>query len=421
MFLALGFVQAVLTARLLGPEGYGTVAVALAIVNVTATCATLGFGPLAVREVARLSVRDDWSDLRGFLFFSALAVVGASMALTFGLAGLALGTAFIEAHYRLEIALACVALLPAALIIYTRGVLHGFGRVLAAQFPGDLLRPLILVNGLAIIYFVALPVTTTDYLILVIGAACLAGGMAVAMSWRAVARRVPTTSRTFLPRKWSGAATTFLAISLFTVLGSELGTLLLGWLSDPRQVGLYQPVARIAPLMLIAKQAIGIPFAPRVVALWEKRDTAELRRMTWLVVLWGTGATFLFCASIVLLAPLFLSVFGEAFLGARQAILIVAVAQVFSAACGPVGLLLSMTGHQRTVVRTQVAGLASTLVLGIWFIPELGADGAALAFAAGVVVWNLLMFLAVKRKLGFDTSLFGARHLALLPKAGIGR
>ena len=419
VFLALGFVQAVFTARLLGPEGYGTVAVALAIVNVTATCAMLGFGPLALREVARLSVRADWSDLRGFLFFSVLAVIGAAMATGGGLALLALGTEVVEPHYRREIAIAALLVLPFAMIFYLRGVLQGFGHVLAAQLPGDVLRPVVLVSGLGLLFLLARPATTTSYFAVAIGAAYLALVIAAVMSWRAVAHRIPAAPRTLRPRQWSGAGATFLAVSLLTILGSELSTLLLGWLSDPRQTGLYQPVARLTPLMLIALQAVSIPFAPRVVALWEKGDAASLHRMTWLVVLSVTGATVLFCGVIVGLAPLILTIFGEDFLSVRQAILFVAIAQVFAAACGPVVLLLSMTGHQRTVVRCQAVGLAINFGLGIWLIPGQGADGAALAFAASAVIWSVLMLVAVRRRLGFDASLFGARRLMWSPQPAI--
>ena len=415
VLLALGFVQAVLTARLLGPEGYGTVAVALAVVNVAATGAMLGFGPLPLREVARLSVRADWSDLRGFLFFSVVAVIGASIVIGGGIALLALATEVVDPHYRHEIAIAVLLVLPFAMIFYFRGVLQGFGHVLASQLPGDVLRPAILVTGLGLLFFLARPATTTSYLAVAIGAAYLAMATAVVMSWRAAARQIPAAPKTLRPRQWSGAGATFLAVSLLTILGSELSTLLLGWLSDPRQTGLYQPVARLAPLMLIAQQAVSIPVAPRVVRFWEKGDAAGLHRMTWLVVLSVTGATILFCGAIVGLAPLILAIFGEDFLSMRQAILIVAVSQVFAAACGPVGLLLSMTGHQRTVVRCRVAGLAVNLALGFLLIPGQGAEGAALAFAAGTLVWTVFMLIAVKRRLGFDASLFGARHLVLSP------
>jgi len=50
--LVLSFAQAVLTARLLGSTGYGTVATILSAAQLLSTAAMFGFGPLAVREIA---------------------------------------------------------------------------------------------------------------------------------------------------------------------------------------------------------------------------------------------------------------------------------------------------------------------------------------------------------------------------------
>ncbi len=415
--LGLGFLQAILTARLLGPEGYGTIAVALAVATIVATCATLGLGPLAVREVARLSVRADWSELRGFLRFSGLAVIGASIVAGGAIAALALWSDLFGASYRREIAMASILVLPLAMLFYFRGVFQGFGQVLAAQLPGDLLRPIVLVGGLGFLFVTASPATTTSYLVIAIGAGFSAAIVAVMIFRGITAHRIPTASQTLHPRQWRRAATPFLAMAVFGVFGGEVNTLLLGWLSGPAETGLFQPVARIAPLMLIGLQAVSVPFAPRVATLWEQGAIAALHRTTWLVTLTTTGATVLTGAAIVVLAPLILSAFGKVFLVAIDAILVVAVAQIFNAACGSVGMLLSMTGHQGTVARCQIAGLTSNLLLGIWLIPSAGVYGAAIAFSGSVVVSNILMLVAVKRILGFNASLLGARYLVVGPDA----
>ncbi len=415
--LGLGFLQAVLTARLLGPEGYGTVAVALSIAAIVATCATLGFGPLSVREVARLSVRADWSELRGFLRFSGIAVIGAGIIAGAAIAALALGTELFDAHFRREVAIACVLVLPLAMLIYFRGVLQGFGQLLAAQLPGDLLRPIILVAGFGLLFVAASRATTIGYLVVAIVASSTAAIVAAMAFWRVTTNRIPAASAASHPRQWSRKATPFLAIAVLGVLGGQINTLLLGWLSSPEETGLFQPVARIAPLMLIGFHAVSVPFAPRVATFWEQGETARLHRTTWLVTLTTTGAAVLTCAAIVVAAPLILSAFGSAFLVVTDAILVVAVAQIFNTACGPVGILLSMTGLQGSVARCQIAGLTSSLLLGIWLIPRAGAYGAAIALSGSVVVWNVLMLVAVKRILGFNPSLLGARYLVVGPEA----
>lgn len=413
--LGLGFLQAVLTARLLGPEGYGIVAVALSVATLAATLAALGFGPLAVREVARLSTRMDWPELGGFLKFSSLTVFIASIVGSVVIGAVALKTEAFDPTFRLEIAVAALLVLPLSALIYIRGVLQGFGQVLAAQVPGDLLRPLVLLGGLSLFVVASWQATTVNYLVVTIVAAGIAAIVATVVCWRTASVHFSTASLVSPGRHWAGAASPFLAMALLGALGGEVNTLLLGWFAGPAEAGLFQPVARIAPILLIALQAVAVPFAPRIATLWEQGEIDRLHKTTWLVTLTTTGATIVICTAVVVAGPVILSAFGKAFVMAAGTLFIVAIAQVFNSACGPVGMLLSMTGYQGVVVRGQIAGLTANLLLGFWLIPDAGVTGAALAFAGNVVVWNLFMLAAVKRILGFDASIFGARHLVTSP------
>ncbi len=301
--LGLGFLQAVLTARLLGPEGYGTVAVALSITAIIATCAMLGFGPFAVREVARLSVRADWSDLRGFLRFSGLAVFGASIIAGAAIAALALGTELFDAHFRREIAIASILVLPLAMLMYFRGVLQGFGQLLAAQLPGDLLRPIIRIAGLGILFVAASRAMTISYLVVAIVASSSAAIVAAVAFWRINTHRIPAASAASHPRQWSRSAAPFFVIFMLGVVGTEANTLLLGWLAGPTEAGLFQPVARLAPIMLIANEALAMPLAPRIAARWAQRDVEGIRHLYRLATRVGTLGTVLIALVLVLLAP----------------------------------------------------------------------------------------------------------------------
>lgn len=409
--LGLGFLQAVLTARLLGPEAFGTVAFALSVATILGTLAMLGFGPLAVREVARLSVREDWGTLRAFLRYSGLAVCVGALACAGVVALLATSTDLFDARFRREVALAALVVPPSALLLYFRGVHQGLGKVLSAQIPGDVLRSLLLVVSLMLLLMVGSEISTIGYLWVTVGVGLVAATVAAVSFWVTLSRGVPATPVVVSHRPWAWAAAPFLAMTALGVLGGEMNTLLLGWLSGPRETGLFQPVARIAPVMLIGLQAVSVPFAPRVAALWEQSETERLRKITWMVSVTTTAVTIVTCAALVGLAPLIFLAFGKVFLVTTGAVLVVAAAQILNAACGPVGMLLSMTGHQWISAACQFGGLVVNTVLGFWLIPQSGAHGAAIAYAGGIAGWNLLMLGAVRRVLGFDASVVGARML----------
>jgi O-antigen/teichoic acid export membrane protein len=409
--LALGFAQAILAARLLGPQGYGVVAVAMSVAAIAGTLTMLGLGPLAVREVARLSVRAEWGRLRGFLRFSTRSVLAASALAAAVIVALALATPLFGPSFRGAVALAAPLAPLLALLAVFRGQCQGFGRVVAAQAPGELLRPALMVAALGLLFAMAGAAAPRAYIILAIGAA-LAGTAAAALTqWRIVATMVPAAPPMMAPREWSGAATPFLALAIAGILQGEVNTLLLGWLVGPTEAGLFQPLARLAPVMLIGMQAVSMRYGPRVSELWAQGDTAQLIRVTRMVTVTTTLFAAATCAAILLLAPWILGIFGKAFTANAAALGWIAAAQMFSVACGPAGLLLTMSGHPSRALAGHLAGLSVNVALGLWLIPQHGAHGAAQAMAGGTVVLNLVMLVGVRRHLGFDPSLAGLLQL----------
>jgi len=403
--LGLLFLQAVLTARLLGPEGYGTIAVALSIATIAATVAMLGFGPLAVREVARLSARADWITLRGFLRYSGLAVIIASLVAGGAIAALALWTGLFGVHFRFEIAIAAVLVLPLAALIYLRGVLQGFGRILSAQVPNDLLRPVIIVGCVGGLLFFGSSISTVGFMTLVLAAACLAALLAAISLARSVRTLAPTKITEVQSRHWGRAAAPFLAIFVLGIIGTEANTLILGWLAGPAEAGLFQPVARLVPIMLIANEALAMPLAPRIAARWEERDLDGIRHLFRLATRFATVVTAIVVLGLVLLAPLIFSAFGREFLVNAHLVLWIGMAQLVSAGTGQAALLLTMAGAMRLRILVQGLMLLVQLGLGLVLIGPFGAAGAALALVGAILVWSILNWLFARVALGIDTSL----------------
>ena len=394
-----------MTARLLGPEGFGTVAFALSIATVTATFAMLGFGPLAVRELARLSVRADWPNLRGFLRFSGFVVFVASLVTAGIIAMLALKTELFDTHFRHEIAVASLLVLPLAMTVYFRGALQGLGQVLLAQLPGDLLRPIILVGFLGALLASGRSATTIDFLILVLCTTGLAAMLAALFLSKSVQIQVNASAAKIEPKKWSLSAAPFFAIFVFAAVGNEANTLLLGWLAGPTEAGLFQPVARLAPIMLIANEALAMPLAPRISALWEKRDLQGIRHHYRLATRVSTMVTVLVVLGMVLLAPLIFSAFGHEFLVNSHLILWIGLAQIVNASTGAAGQLLAMAGAMRLRIIAQGLTVIIQVGLGLLLVGPFGADGAAMALVGAILVWSLAHWLFAKLVLGIDTSL----------------
>ena len=195
---------------------------------------------------------------------------------------------------------------------------------------------------------------------------------------------------------------------MVAILLGEIATLMLGWLAGPREAGLFQPVARIVPLMVLPAQVVSASFAPRVAELWALGERVRVMRLTHTFTLITSAMTLAVVGLLILAAPLIMRIFGAEFLPSAALLWIVGLAQLLNAAAGPVGQLMTMTGHAGNALRGQLAALAVNLLLGIVLIPSQGAQGAAIAMAGGLAVWNLVLLARARQLLGFDPSLLGA-------------
>ncbi|MEM1346880.1 MAG: polysaccharide biosynthesis C-terminal domain-containing protein, partial [Pseudomonadota bacterium] len=134
-------------------------------------------------------------------------------------------------------------------------------------------------------------------------------------------------------------------------------------------------------------------------------ETARVIAISRQVTLTTTAATLALVAAILAAAPTILAAFGPEFVAAAPALWWIGAAQCLNAALGPVSSLLMMADRAEAVLRAQVLALAITLLLGLALIPGMGANGAAIALAGGIVAWGLGMLWRSKRDLGIDPSL----------------
>lgn len=406
--LALGFLQAVLCARLLGAEGYGMLALALAVAQIAATVALLGLHGLAVRRVAELMAVKALREIRSFtgraLAIAAMTGLGASLIL----AGAAVAFAGWLAPYDGVLLAASLLVLPVALIQLFRGVTQGAGATVRSQLPGDIIRPALFCAALLIVAATGTMLTPSFGLLLLAAAWLLATAIGGVWCRTAISRPEIGRPDDVAPFRLLAAAIPFLGLNLGAIAMAEAGTLLLGLFAPPDEVGIYQPAARLLVLMTVPIQAAAIAFAPRIAELNARGEIAAISALTRRFTLVTTVGTVVVSLAMALTAPWLLALFGGEFASAAPLVWIFALTQIAHAACGPVGYLMTMTGRTGSALRGQLAGLTANLVGGVVLVYFYGAPGAAMAASFGILVWNFVLVVMVRRQFHFDPTLVSA-------------
>lgn len=405
--LGLGFLQTLLLARLLGAEGYGEVVAVVSVATMAAWIGVLGLNGLAVREVARFRLRGDGSAERGFLQLAVVAVTAA--ALLVGIAAHTLAAPKMPGLSRWIIVLAPMI----ALILLFRGAALGRGEVIRSQAPLDTLRPA---------FFLFLVSTAVLAGGLTVGTAVILNTAAFAVTLLAafLLVRPPEAegrkNRPDVPSLLKSALPFFLA-GVFATLHSEMMVIMLAALSTPDETGIFQVAFRLSTLLLVVRQAIDVPLAPRFSALWESGARSELERLACLSAAASTGAALLILLAFFVAAEPLTALFGPEFAAARGSFLLLAAAQAFFVAAGPLPVLLNMADRPGVVTAAIGAAQGVQLVLGLLLIPHFGAFGAALAMSAAVVAWTSGMWVLARRALGVRIT--PLRGIAIYARRGL--
>jgi O-antigen/teichoic acid export membrane protein len=154
----------------------------------------------------------------------------------------------------------------------------------------------------------------------------------------------------------------------------------------------------------------GSAFASTAASLYALRDLERLQRLVTRLARWTLVVATPLALVLMGFGRWFLSLYGPQFVEARVTLAILAGSQLFNVAAGMVGLLLIMTGHERDGAVAIGAGALTNIALTFALAPRWGAEGAAVAFAIGMVVWNVWAAIALWRKVGIHSTALGQVH-----------
>jgi O-antigen/teichoic acid export membrane protein len=170
-----------------------------------------------------------------------------------------------------------------------------------------------------------------------------------------------------------------MAVSLFTMMSHWIDIVMLGFLSDTRTVGLYQPAARTAGLIRAVLLAFSGIAAPMIAELHGRRQPDELRKLYGLVTRWILVIVMLPALLLATLTGQVLGVFGAAFASAGSALVLLTVSAAVQAYFGLGSTVLAMSGHERLSFVNQALALLLQALMHMLLIPVMGINGAALS------------------------------------------
>jgi O-antigen/teichoic acid export membrane protein len=402
----LGFAGTVVLARLLGGREYGYYALSLAWASFLAEPTMEGLGKLLLRAVARYEVTRDWARMSGVIRRMNQLVLTISSVIV--CVGSLVAVALLGPSLRVPFILGMFLVGLIGLTFLREAVMQGLGHVVIGQIPEFIIRPVLLLSGLGLLASFADRPTAGTAMCITLGA--VAGGYLVGAGQ--MRRHLPEAVRTCAPifetRQWLWAGIPMMMVGAAWSINTYIGTVIVGAIDTATAAGVLSVIQKGMAMVAMVLLAGNSAMAPAIVRLYAKHDLASLEhtveRMTRLIVL----GTLPLAGALMLFPTTYLQLFGSDFTVGADATVILAFGQLFSAAVGPAGNVLMMTGYERLALLGVSTGLVINVIMTVVLVPVSGLTGAAVASALSTVVWNLALALAVRQRVGINTTVLPA-------------
>jgi O-antigen/teichoic acid export membrane protein len=282
------------------------------------------------------------------------------------------------------------------------GASRGFGSMRPTALLGGLLQPvaqLVLVAAVALAANASPAGVSAAELLPIAWALPYLPVLVVGAIW--LARRVPRTA--YLPGTardfWRYTGPRSLAAALQAVF-QRLDIVIVAMLAGPVEAAVYTAATRFKVVGQLAGQGLAQAVQPRLVRALADGDLERARRLYQTATAWLVILTWPIWLGYAAFAPWILRIFGAAYAGGAAVALVLAVTMMFATACGMVDVVLIAAGRTTSSLANIALATALTAVLDTLLVPAYGALGAALGWAAGVVVKNLLPLVQISRWYG---------------------
>jgi len=399
-----GFVAQIALARWLSAAEYGIYANIMVWLMLIGGWLSLGLGAAMMRFVPEYKALARFDLLRGLRRLSlGVAFSLSSLIALIAIAVLSQSGDSIAPTYHKALFYAAFCLPFLALTEVNDGFCRGNGWPVRGMAPSLLLRPVMLVAGVAIAIAVyGRDATAEDAMALMLVAVAATAVVQAFVARHGARESIGLGSTEYSMPSWLGVAIPLVMVEGLLHLMNNVDIVLVGALLPAENVGHYYAATRILMLVGFVPVAVIAVMAPRFAHFAATDDHDGLARAVNQAVTLSFWPAAIMALGIVAAGPLLLAAFGTSFSAAYPALIILTVSAVARSAIAPAQTMLVMTGHQRTGMAILGAAVIANAGFNLVMIPAFGITGAALATATAMLLELLLSTIVIRRNFGFQ-------------------
>lgn len=387
--VGLTFVSQLIIVKIFSASVYGKYIVSLTIINILSTISMFGLNVYLTKDIASNNYQISESSKDIF----SIGIIN-SFIISILIVAIALNT---PTFMGIESSL-LLLIIPGVFFfsqnLFYEGLFRGFKRILIAEFPRTVIRPLILLIIIGILTVSFSTVLNEHTLVLTLSISSFfiyLGFLIYSKRLKSGIKIVSLVSfQKYLGLLNKGAP--FFFISVTQILSSEFNILIVSFYLSPEETGIFAATQRINQVLNFGLLSSNMILAPMISNYYHSN---QILRLKWSVFK-ASLTVFIFTATFGSLLFLFseqiLMLFGSEFvLLGNGPLRILLIGQLVNSLAGPVGFLMTMTKHQKIATKIMAFSAIINLIVCAIFVPIYGLNGAAWAYLIGIFTWNSLL------------------------------
>ncbi len=203
----------------------------------------------------------------------------------------------------------------------------------------------------------------------------------------------------------------------FQVVILWLDILIVGALTSSYQAGIYSAVSKLAIIGTFALEGNRLAIGPQLSVMLARQQNDRAADLYQTSTRWLVLASWPLYLVLMIFPAVVLGIFGPRYTAGASALVVLSIAMLVNLGTGNVTVVLLMGGKSTWSAVNAGAALAVNIGLNLLLVPRIGILGAAVAWAASIMVDNVAAMLEIKWVLGL-APLGGGYWLAALVTVG---
>lgn len=395
-------VTSIFLGRVLGASGLGDVNLINQIITILMVLSMFGMDHVLVKKIS-IGLSKNNLDAIGPIIFTAvvtntvIALLLTSLILFFSNS---ISHFFDSDQIGLPLTISVIILLPQTLGVIFAVAANGFNKVWQSRLLKDFSTSIFVLLGLSIMYILPLEFTLFNVILVYV----LSRLLTALISYGYFKKLYhPVWIKSPIDKSMVAMAKPLLFVSATTLLASSIDIIMLGWLSSSKDVGLYTVATRLVLFIAFFLQITNAAISPKIASFYAEGKIADIRNMVNKVTFWLIIIGILSFLFFIILGKPVLGLWGEEFVTAYTALIILCIGQVFNVSTGCSGVLLIMTGNEKVYSYLTGGFLFLNVFLNYILINAYGILGAAYATSFTITLENIVRVIIAKKRTGILT------------------